>query len=482
MARKPANDLPLQTMDVEAEEGYLGTLLGNPDAFYQAGWLTPEDFQVIRNGWIFEAICKRHEDTGGEEYSALAVQSELARMGKLGPDLVDVDYLRSLPDRTPTWAHAEHYASRIRQAKRKRELQRVIERAVSSNGVDPVVKIAGLLAGIDELFPDPATSKAERYSTWADLESVIGPIEWDWPGWLAKGFAHLVAAEPGLGKSMLGLRIAGTYLLGWPWPDGTAYAGERGRVLWCESEGAQALNLQRAQAWGLPIGNILSPTGNPLDSISLEDLRHLDSIRRLAGYDDVRLIVVDSFSGSNSRDENDVTSGLLIRTLAEIARDSGKPLLLTHHLNKLFKSNKITLANVRGSTAIAQYTRLVWAMDSPDPNTPEALRLYTIKNNIGRMAGEIGLTITDTGIQTLLEAPKPPKGETAVDRAVEFLLDLLDREPVPTNEIAAAFEEAGLSEAALRRARSKLNVLSIKHPSGAWLLSLPARKSDEAVH
>ncbi len=482
MARKPVNDLPLQTMDVEAEEGYLGTLLGNPDAFYQAGWLTPEDFQVIRNGWIFEAICKRHEDTGGEEYSALAVQSELARMGRLGPDLVDVDYLRSLPDRTPTWAHAEHYALRIRQAKRKQELQRIIERAVSTNGVDPVVKIAGLLAGIDDLFPDPATSKAERYSTMRDLETVLGPIAWDWPNWLPRGFGTMITAEPGTGKSMAALRIGGTYLLGWPWPDGTPYTGERGRVLWCETEAGQAMNLQRAHDWGLPVDQILFPTGNPLDNVSLEDPRHLESIRRLSQLEDVRLIVVDSFSGSHSKDENDTDAGRVIRGVAEIARDANLPLIITHHLNKGFRSNRITLTNIRGSTAIAQFVRVIWGMDKPDPDKADAIRLYEVKNNLGPLAGEVGLTITASGMQTLNEAPKAPKGETVADRAVEFMLDLLDREPLPTKEVEAAFEAAGLSGAAMRRARSRLNILSVKQGSGPYMLSLPAKKSDERIN
>ena len=87
---------------------------------------------------------------------------------------------------------------------------------------------------------------------WSALDGTLKPIEWDWPLWLAKGVLTMLSAKSGIGKSLLVLRIAGCYLNGWPWPDGTPFTGERGSILWCEAEAAQALNLERAKAWGLP--------------------------------------------------------------------------------------------------------------------------------------------------------------------------------------------------------------------------------------
>lgn len=484
---QPSAGAPLQTSDPEAEECYLGTLLVSVDAFFQAGWLAPDDFQIERNRWIFEAIARCHEDRSGTaEFDAFVVENELRRCGKIGPGLIESGFVHDLTLRPPSYQHAEHYAQQIRQARRNLELRRVAERAVSllasQNGIDPVAKIKGLIDDIDELYPDPATSKAERYSSMRDLENLLGPIGWDWPGWLARGFGTLIAAEPGTGKSMLAMRVVACYLLGWPWPDGTPYTGERGRVLWCETEAGQAMNLQRAHDWGLPIDHILFPTGNPLDNVSLEDPRHLDAIRRLSQLDDVRLIVVDSFSGSHGRDENDTEAGRVIRGVAEIARDTDKPLVITHHLNKGFRSNRITLTNVRGSTAIAQFVRVIWAMDKPDPDKAEAIRLYPIKNNLGPLVGEVGLTITATGMQTLQEVPQPPKGDTVVDRAADLLLELLEREPMQSREIFEAFKEAGMSETAADRAKKRLGVLAVKRSDSKWYWSLPARVTDEQLH
>ena len=51
------------------------------------------------------------------------------------------------------------------------------------------------------------------YSTWADIAAMLGPITWSWRGWLPDGLLTIVAAEPGVGKSALCLRIAQTLSL-----------------------------------------------------------------------------------------------------------------------------------------------------------------------------------------------------------------------------------------------------------------------------
>ena len=105
-------------------------------------------------------------------------------------------------------------------------------------------------------IPPPAGTTAERpelFSTWADLDAVMGPIEWDWKNWLARGFLNISVGMTGEGKSYLALRICGSYLLGWDWPDGTPFTGKQGSVIWCEAEAAQAINLSRAKRMGLPL-------------------------------------------------------------------------------------------------------------------------------------------------------------------------------------------------------------------------------------
>lgn len=448
----------LLTSDPEAEECFLGTLLFDPDTFYQAGWLTPDDFQIERNRWVFEAICRRHE--AGGDCSFLEVVQDLRNIGKIGPGLIELAYVMELQQRPPSYNHAEHYARRVRKACRHKALAEGMPGILAKpNGVDPGIKTAALLANINERFPDPElVTQTEQLWTYADIDKLLGPMEWEWEGWLAKGFATLIAAESGIGKSMLALRLAATYILGWTWPDGTPYLGPRGRVLWCETEAGEAMNRDRMRDWGIPMEEVIVAGTNPLDGISLESLRDVALVRRLAERDDVRLIIIDSLSGSHTKSEAENEVGLLVKAVAQIARDAQKPVVITHHLNKQFRTNRTTLLNVRGSTAIAQYVRLVWSLDAPNKDDSTALRLYVIKNNLSRRPAEIGLRILENGMSSIPVPQADEATDNPINKAKEALLDLVTEEGIPVDEIEEAMKRIEVSMSTARRAKADLRL------------------------
>jgi putative DNA primase/helicase len=160
-------------------------------------------------------------------------------------------------------------------------------------------------------------------ATWADLDSLIGPIQWRWKNWLPQGMLTIIAGELGVGKSIMALRIAACFLRGDPWPDGTPYTGETGAVLWCEAEAAQAINLSRAKAWGLPLDRIYTPFEDPMVDILLDDPNHREAIATVARREEVLLIVVDSLRGATRGDENSSETIAITKWLAELARDTG---------------------------------------------------------------------------------------------------------------------------------------------------------------
>jgi RecA-family ATPase len=47
------------------------------------------------------------------------------------------------------------------------------------------------------------------------------PISWVWPGWLARGKAHIIGGQPGAGKTTLTMKFAAAVTTGGRWPDGT---------------------------------------------------------------------------------------------------------------------------------------------------------------------------------------------------------------------------------------------------------------------
>ncbi len=233
--------------------------------------------------------------------------------------------------------------------------------------------------------------------TWAELAGTLGPIEWIWDGWLAAGFLTMLAAGLEMGKSNLCLRIAACFLRGDPWPDDSPCARAPSKVLWCETEAGQAMNLDRARRWGLPLSDIITPFPDPLADVDLDARSHRQAVTSAAARDDVGLIVVDSLSGRSTRDEKGAAFGEVTGWLASVARDTHTPALTNHHLRKRGPRDpdprrEVTLEMIRGSTAVLQTTRIIWALDQPEPTSPWR-RLHVIKSNLAKPPGPVGMLI-----------------------------------------------------------------------------------------
>jgi hypothetical protein len=135
--------------------------------------------------------------------------------------------------------------------------------------------------------------------------------------------------------------------------------------------------------------------------------------------------------------------------------------------------NKVTLDRLRGSSAIGQLARVIWAIDVPDPKDEETKRLSVIKNNLAPFPEPVGLSIDHEGLN-FGDAPQEPHTETLQERAADLLLMLLASGPMPSADIQKEVEEAGLSWHAAKRAKKELGIIAIK-PDGVWHWSLPAK-------
>lgn len=352
--------------------------------------------------------------------------------------------------------------------------------AYSGPARDPARSFVGLGNGNYTTPPEPEApplkeEEPPEVKTFADMAGMIGPIEWQWSGWLPKGMLTILAGESGAGKSGLALRLAACFLRGEPWPDGTPFTGQKGAVLWCEAEAAQAVNLDRARAWSLPLDQLYTPLPNPLDDLKLDLEGHRAMLANKAALPEVRLVIIDSLRGVLGRgDENASETLNFIKWLAELARDTQKPVILTHHLRKrsIFDTEGVELERLRGSSAIVQTARVVWALDVPDAGQRDNKRLSVIKSNLSKFPEPVGMAIDDQGVR-FGAAPTMPKVETLADRAIDMLLALLAREPRPAAEIQAEFDQAGISIATLKRAKARLGVISVKDAHG-WKWALPA--------
>lgn len=319
----------------------------------------------------------------------------------------------------------------------------------------------------------PANGNGHQSSSWADLKASIGPVEFDWQQWLPKGLLTILVSKSGDGKSLLALRLCGCYLLGLDWPDGTAFTVATGSVLWVEAEAAQAVNLGRAERWGYPLEKILTPFNDPTADANLDNRSHREIIAERARLPEVRLVVIDSLSGSSSRVENSTDIKEITLWAAKVGRDTNKPVLLLHHLNKRrkFDGEQITLDRVRGSSAIVQFGRVVWALSTPDAKQLEYRQLEQIKNNLARFPAPIGMTAAEGGIEFGVAVPvaQPP---SVLERAMQLLDSLLANGPVQSTEIKQAFARVGISWRTANEAKKRLH-LEAERQGDAWYWKFP---------
>ena len=323
-----------------------------------------------------------------------------------------------------------------------------------------------------------ASSSVGNTNTWTDLASIIPDLTWTWESWLPNGMVTMLVGEQGTGKSALALAIAACVTEGRNWPDLTSPTESGNLVVWCETESAQAINLDRAKQWGIQTDRIITPAMSDLFADTrLDKPEGWEALEVAVSRCDVRLVIIDSLRGAHRGDENSAAASNITNRLADLAKRTGIPLLVIHHLRKrgLYdKDRRITIDRVRGYGGITQPIRTIWALDRPNPGTPELVRLYVIKSNLAAFPKEVGIEYTELGL-TFGEAPGTSHRETELEKAKNFLRLCLAGGRKRSPDIYNAADEAALSKATLLRAKKALGVVTEK-TGNSWYWNLPVQK------
>jgi|GEM_PF-1511328 len=317
------------------------------------------------------------------------------------------------------------------------------------------------------------------FTTWSDLQEITKNVSWAWPGWLPNGFVTMIAAESGQGKSLLALCIAGLFTTGKPFPTGDSSVAQEGKVLWIETEHAQAMNLDRLAKFGLDPSCFINPLPDPLATVQLESPSHREEILKRAHLSEVGLIVVDSLSGAHRQKENGTEMIEVMSFLAELATATNKPVIVNHHFNKLLTDGSVpNLSRVRGSSSIVQFCRVVWALDIPNLQEPGLKRLSVIKNNLAEFPQPLGFRITDSGL-VFTDAPESGPAQLRIEEAVEWLTDILKDGAIRQKEIEQRAEGDGLKMKAVRRAMALLHIRPFKKNGVHSYWQLPPQQAQQ---
>ena len=104
----------------EAEEAVIGSILINPEAYYDvAQFLQGDDFYIHRHRWIWEAFVRLHERRAPIDF--LTVTEELDQMGQLA-EVGGPAYLTALINNVPTSLHAEAYGRIVEETAIRRRM------------------------------------------------------------------------------------------------------------------------------------------------------------------------------------------------------------------------------------------------------------------------------------------------------------------------------------------------------------------------
>jgi replicative DNA helicase len=116
----PSSDMQAQPHNREAEEAVLGSVLIDPETYFDvAQILQPEDFYIVRNRWIWEACVRLHEQRMPIDYVTLTTELEQhEQLTEIGGQA----YLTHLFSLTPSSMHAQSYATLVRDNSIRRNM------------------------------------------------------------------------------------------------------------------------------------------------------------------------------------------------------------------------------------------------------------------------------------------------------------------------------------------------------------------------
>ncbi|MGI9048030.1 MAG: AAA family ATPase [Rubrobacteraceae bacterium] len=324
-------------------------------------------------------------------------------------------------------------------------------------------------------------------------------VEWLWQGRIPKGKLSLVDGDPGTGKSALTADLTARVSSGGSWPDGTPC--EAGGVVLLSAEDGLADTIRpRLDAAGADSSKVLAlaavpdgEEGERLLSIP-QDLSLIEQgIRRVKAA----LVVVDplmAFLGSDVDSNKDQHVRRALTPLAALAERTGAAVLVVRHLNKASGGNALYRGG--GSIGIIGAARS-GLLVAKDPQDDSRRVLAPQKSNLSEPAPSLVFTLeaADNGAvrvswrgestlnaSKLLSAPADEEGRSAQAEARDFLTDLLEAGPVPSDEVQKEARAAGIAESTLRRAKSSLGVKAEregepgKRGGGRWVWTLPAIK------
>lgn len=318
------------------------------------------------------------------------------------------------------------------------------------------------------------------------------PVEWIWPGRIARGKLTLLVGDPGLGKSLLSLDIAARVSTGRGWPDGASGGPAGGIVLLSAEDDLSDTIRPRLDSAGADVEQVIALAAVREDGKErwfdlVRDLPRLEEA--LANLDIPRLVIVDPISAylGDADSHNNTSIRGVLGPLATLAAKNRVAVLAVTHLRK---AEGPALYRTMGSLAFVAAARGVSGVVR-DPRDPESRILALVKSNLAAAAEALAFSIesppgsaapclawsTDPvevdNIEELLSGAIPRRGADglALAKAKAFLKKTLADQTLSTQELERLAKDAGIAIKTLKRARKELGLACDKAAfGGGWIV------------
>ena len=333
-------------------------------------------------------------------------------------------------------------------------------------------------------------------------------VDWAWQNRIALGKHSMIGGEGGLSKSQFLAFLAATISTAGMWPadEGTAPLGNV--IMFSAEDDPDDTIVPRLLAAGADLSRVrIVEAARDASGERLFDLQQdLDALEReLEAFGDVKLVTFDpisSYLGSriDGNSNNDVRR--VLEPLSRIAARHQVAIVSLTHSPK--GSGSKALNQFIGSAAFVNVVRAAFLV-MRDPDDGDRILFLTAKNNLGKDPGSLAyrIGVRFVGEQDDIPAPyilwedKPlaitanealaaangdMRDRSATEEAAEFLREVLADGPLPQKDIEAQADAAGLSWAAVKRAKKAAGVKAERRGvegergAGRWYWSIVHRQ------
>ena len=316
-----------------------------------------------------------------------------------------------------------------------------------------------------KLTPSDGSPKTGTMNEYIDE---VGEMTYLINPWVPNGMLTLLAGAPKSGKSTIALwGLVRPIICGGKTPffDGTKGPDKPGYVLWIDTENGNGWNRERVMKWDLPAENILFPTSNVFERISLDNAEHMTAIEDVLRQHEVKLVVLDSLRGATSVDENNSGISTVLSKVTNLVEEHNCAFVIVHHLRKVENGARVTANDIRGSNAIQALSRSTIGVSNSSGDKDGTKCIELLQTHGVPLKNKYGFEIYEDRVE-MADPPERREPERELgprDKAKRFLLEhLADGRKPATELIDHATEDGICSERTLKAVKKELGIVSIK--------------------